>query len=271
VHRDVVGRYYDPATGQFLSVDPLVDETGQPYSYSYDDPVNGRDPFGLGWGWGPISDIVQGWNDTGGKVVSYEHKHWKGTLQIAAAVAGGVAVIATTGGVGLIAIGGVGVDFGEGIAATGIGIAESGEAAGGLVGGAQAFAGQVVANVGSSIMWAGAGVQATGEGVAAFGVAAGNVATVVNIASTAGTCVTEGLTPNCAGSAVFSLLGAGSAGYASFGSVAGWAAIGNAAFGAATGALGQVNWNNVYGSAGNTAFGGATGGFGDLDSTFGYC
>ena len=25
----VVGRYYDPQTGQFLSVDPLVDETGQ--------------------------------------------------------------------------------------------------------------------------------------------------------------------------------------------------------------------------------------------------
>jgi hypothetical protein len=41
------GRYYDPATGQLLSVDPLVDETGQPYAYTGDDPVNESDPSGL--------------------------------------------------------------------------------------------------------------------------------------------------------------------------------------------------------------------------------
>ena len=42
-----MGRYYDPATGQFLSVDPLVDQTGQPYSYVGDDPVDNVDPSGL--------------------------------------------------------------------------------------------------------------------------------------------------------------------------------------------------------------------------------
>jgi hypothetical protein len=42
-----VGRYYDPTTGQFLSVDPLVDETGEPYVYTGGDPVNGSDPSGL--------------------------------------------------------------------------------------------------------------------------------------------------------------------------------------------------------------------------------
>jgi uncharacterized protein RhaS with RHS repeats len=42
----LVGRYYDPATGQFLNVDPMVDETGQPYAYTGDDPVNGTDPTG---------------------------------------------------------------------------------------------------------------------------------------------------------------------------------------------------------------------------------
>jgi len=41
-----VGGYYDPGTGQFLSVDPLVDETGQTYAYTGDDPVNGADPSG---------------------------------------------------------------------------------------------------------------------------------------------------------------------------------------------------------------------------------
>ncbi len=34
----LVGRYYDPATDQFLSVDPDVAETGQPYAYTGDDP-----------------------------------------------------------------------------------------------------------------------------------------------------------------------------------------------------------------------------------------
>jgi RHS repeat-associated protein len=49
---DLVYRYYDPATDQFISVDPLVSQTGQPFSYAGDDPVNDSDPTGLhdcGW------------------------------------------------------------------------------------------------------------------------------------------------------------------------------------------------------------------------------
>ena len=42
-----VNRYYDPSTGQFLSVDPLVGITDQPYEYVGGDPVNGSDPSGL--------------------------------------------------------------------------------------------------------------------------------------------------------------------------------------------------------------------------------
>ena len=41
-----IGRYYDPSTGQFLSVDPLVDETAQPYAYAGDNPVGAVDPSG---------------------------------------------------------------------------------------------------------------------------------------------------------------------------------------------------------------------------------
>ena len=40
-------RYYDPTTGQFLTVDPLVTTTNAPYTYAGDNPVNGSDPSGL--------------------------------------------------------------------------------------------------------------------------------------------------------------------------------------------------------------------------------
>lgn len=45
----VIGRYYDPPTGQFLSVDPLVRQTQQPYLYAADNPVKFSDPTGLTW------------------------------------------------------------------------------------------------------------------------------------------------------------------------------------------------------------------------------
>ena len=40
-------RYYDPATGQLITRDPLVDETRTPYTYALDDPINRADPSGL--------------------------------------------------------------------------------------------------------------------------------------------------------------------------------------------------------------------------------
>jgi len=49
-----IGRYYDPGTAQFLSVDPAIDVTGQPYQYAADDPVNETDPTGQSW-WNPVS------------------------------------------------------------------------------------------------------------------------------------------------------------------------------------------------------------------------
>jgi RHS repeat-associated protein len=40
-------RVYDPATAQFLTVDPAVAVTRSPYNYGGDNPVNRRDPDGL--------------------------------------------------------------------------------------------------------------------------------------------------------------------------------------------------------------------------------
>jgi uncharacterized protein RhaS with RHS repeats len=42
-----VNRYYDPATAQFLSVDPDVATTGEPYAFVGNDPLNATDPLGL--------------------------------------------------------------------------------------------------------------------------------------------------------------------------------------------------------------------------------
>jgi RHS repeat-associated protein len=39
-------RYYDPATGQFISVDPQVSQTDDPYGYADGDPVAETDPTG---------------------------------------------------------------------------------------------------------------------------------------------------------------------------------------------------------------------------------
>ncbi len=39
-------RYYDPSTSQFLTRDPLVSMTGQPYAYTGNNPLNATDPSG---------------------------------------------------------------------------------------------------------------------------------------------------------------------------------------------------------------------------------
>jgi RHS repeat-associated protein len=43
----LINRYYDPTTDQFLSIDPDVAKTDQPYVFTNDDPLNSTDPFGL--------------------------------------------------------------------------------------------------------------------------------------------------------------------------------------------------------------------------------
>ena len=61
--RAAVNRYYDPVTGQFMSVDPMVAQTQQAYVYTSDDPLNETDPLGLkGCGWNPICYIGSGYD-----------------------------------------------------------------------------------------------------------------------------------------------------------------------------------------------------------------
>ncbi|MGE5700815.1 MAG: IPT/TIG domain-containing protein [Arthrospira platensis] len=44
-------RFYDPAIGQFTSLDPAVDSSGDPYAYAGGNPINGTDPLGLHFNW----------------------------------------------------------------------------------------------------------------------------------------------------------------------------------------------------------------------------
>jgi len=40
-------RTYDPTTDQFLTIDPALENTGEPYTYTEDNPENGSDPTGM--------------------------------------------------------------------------------------------------------------------------------------------------------------------------------------------------------------------------------
>lgn len=53
----LINRYYDPATGQFTSLDSDIDQTAQPYAYTTGDPVNQTDPRGL-WASGGCTNAV---------------------------------------------------------------------------------------------------------------------------------------------------------------------------------------------------------------------
>lgn len=52
-------RYYDPATAQFLSRDPISQRTRSPYGYVYGNPLNARDPSGLDCDWTSPWDCVE--------------------------------------------------------------------------------------------------------------------------------------------------------------------------------------------------------------------
>jgi RHS repeat-associated protein len=54
-------RFYDPATCQFLTLDPMVDSTHSAYGYAADNPLNSTDPSGL-FSWGQLGNDI--WHPT---------------------------------------------------------------------------------------------------------------------------------------------------------------------------------------------------------------
>jgi RHS repeat-associated protein len=60
-------RWYDPTTGQFLSVDPLAADTGATYNYAGDNPTDETDPTGL---CGSLSSWGSFWANCGSDAAS---------------------------------------------------------------------------------------------------------------------------------------------------------------------------------------------------------
>ncbi len=109
-----VHRYYHPATGQFLSVDPAVGLTSQPYAYTGDDPVNNTDPTGM--------ITCPSWVPGCGVVTNIQH-HWRGIAQgveIGAGALASAGCIAATAGIcgtvvgTVLTVGGIGGVTGAG-------------------------------------------------------------------------------------------------------------------------------------------------------------
>ena len=123
-------RYYDPSTGQFLTRDPMVAMTRSAYGYGANDPLNQEDPSGLYWGEGMVhkaehaagavvhavaAPVVSA---TDGCILGHVHGDsgaCRGTnvshdLAVAGAVASVAAITISTGGLGDLAIAGVGLE-----------------------------------------------------------------------------------------------------------------------------------------------------------------
>ena len=62
-------RYYDPATAQFITRDPLEDQTEQPYAYGHGDPLSFVDPQGM-LGIPSPMDVANALSDAGGAVLN---------------------------------------------------------------------------------------------------------------------------------------------------------------------------------------------------------
>ena len=74
-------REYDPATAQFLSVDPVEPITRAPYTYANDNPANFGDPSGL---WSPIGTLEEVSSGVGHVIASGSETVVHGALDVAA-------------------------------------------------------------------------------------------------------------------------------------------------------------------------------------------
>lgn len=94
-----INRYYDPATDQFLSVDPAVTQTNQPYVFTNDDPLNSTDPLGQCGGW--FGFVCKAFDATRHGIAANSGNIGIGLGIAAAIAAAAVLILPVTGGVAL--------------------------------------------------------------------------------------------------------------------------------------------------------------------------
>ena len=111
-------RYYDPATGQFITADPLASMTRSPYSYVNGDPLNGDDLSGLCGGFLGIHCLEQagsavGHGATTAGVWVYDHPGDDAAIIGAVALAAtGVGAVAELGGLAAFETADIGIEAG---------------------------------------------------------------------------------------------------------------------------------------------------------------
>ena len=151
-------RVYDPATAQFLTRDPWVAITGEPYSYVADNPLTFADPTGRCSVWCVVGIVAGGVSlATGvGEVVI-------GGGAVAAGVLGGISVVSAGVGAGADAKECAG---GSGIACVGAGVG-------------------IVATGGAGAVAVGAVTGEAASGAAAIGLSAGGIGVLGDAAGAA--------------------------------------------------------------------------------------
>ncbi|MBV9100301.1 MAG: VCBS repeat-containing protein [Candidatus Dormibacteraeota bacterium] len=75
-------RYYEPATGQFLSRDPLVAQTRSPYGYAVGNPLSTIDPAGLGGEQGDLNQLGPVGDEPGVNLAALPPEPFPGEVQI---------------------------------------------------------------------------------------------------------------------------------------------------------------------------------------------
>jgi hypothetical protein len=110
-------RYYDPANGQFTSVDPLVGETQMPYAYVSGDPINEVDSTGLsGCGRTLFCDAESAVTAAVSAVSSVGHNYTfgiciSGSIGVIVGITGTGCIAANLNGIGVTGSFGAGADF----------------------------------------------------------------------------------------------------------------------------------------------------------------
>jgi len=125
-------RYYDPALAQFLSADPLVEETEMPYGYAGGDPINADDPTGLcSWFGCVVSAVGTAGRAIGGFVVAH-----KEAIAIVGLVVVGTVLTGGILGLGILAVGGLAAGSAVGLFAgiTALGVIPGASLADALIG-----------------------------------------------------------------------------------------------------------------------------------------